>query len=160
MPTKTLEDVVAILRLIDGFADHKYCDLKDAIWWRCTKDEYAPITFFINCNDLFYWACSDSEELTADKIPSFDKCFEDVRIAAGVNDPKKLEFPRGGTKEEQAAYVDYHEKWWSISGWAPTLWCCRQRGMRPQNPFYESIPTELHDLFNACGPERTAAECG
>lgn len=153
MPTKTLEDAVKILKLIDGFADYKYADIRESIWWRCTDDEYAPITFFVNCNDLFFWGCADSEEITADKIPDFDKCFEDVRAAAGV--PNDVKYPHDGTQEEKNGWSDIHNKWWTISSWAPLLWCCRQRNMRPQTPFYDAIPQELHALFNACGPERT-----
>ena len=153
MPTKTLEDVVKLLKLVDSFSDYKYADLKESISWRCTDDGYAPITFFVNCNDLFYWGCSDSEEITADKIPDFDKCFEDVRSAVGVpNNPVK--YPHNGTKEEKEACCATNNKWWEVSAWAPLLWCCRQRNMRPQTPCYEAIPKELHALFNACGPER------
>lgn len=163
MPTNKLEDVVALLGLVDMCADRKYGDLKDSLQWRSGTsfgESYDPITFFINCNDLFYWGCADSEEIEAEDIPDFDKCFEDVRVAAGINDPEKLKFPHGGTKEDVVAWNKYHDEWYGISAWAPTLWCCRKRKMRPQIPYYRIIPTELHELFNACGPVRTAEECG
>lgn len=34
------------------------------------------------------------------------------------------------------------------------LWCCRKRGMRPQNPYYKYFNQEEAKLFDACGPER------
>ena len=38
--------------------------------------------------------------------------------------------------------------------WGQLLWCARKRKMRPQGPYYSSIPKELWGLFNACGDER------
>ena len=37
------------------------------VHWSC-DGEYAPITLFINCNDLFYWGTADAEEITAENI--------------------------------------------------------------------------------------------
>lgn len=159
MPISKIEDITKLLSLVDMCADSKYGDLQNTLMWR-TDGEYAPVTFFINCNDLFYWGCSDCEEITAQDMPNLDKCFEDIRTTTNVNDPKKLKFPHGDTKENIEAWCKYHDRWWNMSSLAPTLWCCRQRKMRPQIPYYELIPKELHDLFNACGPERTAEECG
>lgn len=34
------------------------------------------------------------------------------------------------------------------------LFVCRKRKMRPQKPYYKSIPMDEHHLFNECGPER------
>lgn len=34
------------------------------------------------------------------------------------------------------------------------LWCCRKRGMRPQNPYYKYFSDEEKALFDATGPER------
>ncbi len=37
------------------------------LFWR-SDHEYAPITMFVNCNDLFYWGCADAEEITEENI--------------------------------------------------------------------------------------------
>ncbi len=34
------------------------------------------VTTFVNCNDLFYWACSDCEEITLDELPRLKECLE------------------------------------------------------------------------------------
>ena len=39
--------------------------LKDARW---TKEESRYIAIFVNCNDIFYWACSDAELLPHHQI--------------------------------------------------------------------------------------------
>lgn len=93
------------------------------IWWR-TDGEYAPVSIFVNCSDLFWWGCADCEELTPDNIDVFEQAFVDVR-AAGDRD--------------------------GIYG--SNLFCCRVRGMRPQGCCYPD-ERGLWPLFNACGPER------
>ncbi len=94
--------------------------------------DYSPITFFINCNDLFFWACSDCEEIESDAEVA------DIRLA--YDDCSKL-----------------HE-YGNI--YAPLLWVARKRKMRPQDPYYTEFPKELHGLFNDCGPERSKESQG
>lgn len=57
MKTVTLD---FLLRVMDVLAK---IDSTDAIWWR-TDGEYAPVTIFVNCSDLFWWAHADVEEVT------------------------------------------------------------------------------------------------
>ena len=64
------EFLLRVFRAIDF--DH--CD---AIWWR-TDGEYAPVTIFVNCNDLFYWATADAERLTPENIAEFEKALADM----------------------------------------------------------------------------------
>ena len=44
------------MRILSCMSKYDSCD---DIWWR-TDGEYWPITFFVGCNDLFYWACADA----------------------------------------------------------------------------------------------------
>lgn len=97
----------------------------EELWWR-TDGEYAPVTLMINFNDLFLWGCSDVEELTEDNIDFLEDTVEEV---------SSLD-PRGD-------YV-----------YAPILWVCRIRGMRPQGACYRFMPEYLWPLLDACGPER------
>lgn len=46
------------------------------IWWRA-DGEYAPLTIFASCNDLFYWACSDHEKVTQENIHVFEQAYKD-----------------------------------------------------------------------------------
>lgn len=89
-----------------------------------------------NCNDFFYWACADGEELTDADVPAALKAIADCETAlAGT-----------GTL------------------WGVSLWVCRKRGSRPQGGWYATsgywkdreggIPKALYSLFNACGPHR------
>ena len=101
-------------------------DIHDCLWWRC-DGKYAPVTFFINCNDLFYWGTSDCEPFRIDDIPAMQQAIEDCGGYLGVE-----------------------------------LWCCRKRGMRPQQPAYPRFDDEKHlwPLFDACGPVRKPEEEG
>lgn len=102
----------------------KYDDYDD-LWWR-TDGEYAPVTFIVNCNDLFYWACADAEAITEANIGQLEKAYEDATTTYSFG-------------------ADY----------AQLLFCCRVRGMRPQKAYYKYIAQPLWPLFDACGPERT-----
>lgn len=93
--------------------------------------------FYVHCSDIFWWATADAEDLT-------DETLEEYKQA--VLDAKKASPDFGHI------YGGY-------------LYCSRQRKMRPQNPAYRpqyflGQHPELVPLFNACGPERTDAECG
>lgn len=66
----TVADAMTILAAVAAMDEH------DVIWWRC-DGEYAPITFFVRANDLFYWACSDGEELTIENLAVFQQAFRD-----------------------------------------------------------------------------------
>lgn len=121
----------------------------EAIWWR-TDNEYAPVTFFVNCNDLFYWACADCEQLTPENLPKLLDACVDCRKAMGC--------------ESYGSGIDINwtkfERFYDAASWAPLLLVARVRGMRPQRPYYKSIPEDLHALFDACGPERDRKDEG
>lgn len=89
---------------------------------------------FINCNDLFWWGCADGEDITEENFHLIRKTSEDI---------EKLD-----------------NKTFKLLRWIDELFCCRSRGMRPQIPYYKDMPDILKPLFDACGPERTAKECG
>lgn len=37
-------------------------DIRDGLHWNC--DGSKPVTFYMNCSDQFWWACSDAERIT------------------------------------------------------------------------------------------------
>lgn len=112
------DDIMPILSL---FAEHDLCDMLN---WRC-DGEYAPITFWINCNDLFAWATADGEDITIERLPVLKTAIEDcIKINSVLG---------------------------AIYGC--NLYACRVRGMRPQGCCYPQDP-ELWPLFDASGPER------
>jgi len=93
----------------------------------------------VNCNDLFYWACADMEEITPERLPLLEQCIADC----------------------DKAYVDHNGEHREGYGhiFADLLYACRVREMRPQTPYYELIAPWLRPLIDACGPPRdTEAE--
>lgn len=90
-----------------------------SIWWRC-DGKFAPVTFFVNANDLFEWACADCERLTPEDLPALRQAIADV---SAINE----------TEKEQG----FH------------LWVARKRGARPQLPAYPK-DERLRALFDAC----------
>lgn len=119
--TSDFDTVLRAMRIFNGFNGPS----SDELWWR-TDDQYAPVTLLINCNDLFFWGCSDCETLTPANIGELEKAAEDMKAL----------HPKG----------DYDE--------AGLLFCCRQRQMRPQGAYYAHIEKCWWPLFNLCGPER------
>lgn len=68
--------------MIDGFelellqTIFKY-DTHDDLFWNCSG-KYAPITFFINCSDVFWWATADLVEVDAARLPVLKQSYEDA----------------------------------------------------------------------------------
>lgn len=71
MPTQH-DEILTTLQAVAASQCH------DQVWWR-TDGEYAPVTFLVNCNDVFYWGCSDCEELTPENRDIFVKACEEAR---------------------------------------------------------------------------------
>jgi len=110
-----------ILDLLGFIADKDLCGI---LYWR-THGKYTPITFWINTNDLFAWACADGEEVNESNLPLFKQSVEDcIKID-----------PVLGTLE------------------GCSLFAARMNKMRPQGAAYPEC-RELWPLFDACGPER------
>jgi hypothetical protein len=83
-------------------------------------------TFCINCSDIFFWGCSDEEEITEDSFHILEQTITEAK-----------DFRRNG----------YHSL-------IAELFCARVRGERPQGAAYSYYPRETWPLFDACGPER------
>jgi hypothetical protein len=119
-----LDRALAVLRYVGFYG------LGERVWWR-TDPKYAPVTFFVNCNDVFCWGTSDCEDLTPERLPLLGKALDDCAAALGGD-------------------ADAEKKGWP---WGIDLFVARLRGERPQGAAY---PTDqrLWPLFDACGPER------
>jgi len=98
-------------------------DICGSLWWRI-DGEYAPITFFVNCNDVFYWGCADAETITPENVDLLEQSMKDAE----------------GTHQYGELY-------------GTMLWCARVRKQRPQGAAYPD-ERELWPLFDECGPER------
>lgn len=114
------ETILRVFRVFNGFRGPSH----DGLWWR-TDGEYAPVTLFVNCSDLFVWGCSDSEEVDSSNVHVLEQALADTLAIS----------------EKVAMFADI-------------LFCCRMRGARPQGAYYKHLPKELWPLLDACGPER------
>lgn len=119
MPLNTLDEVVSVL---DWFGSK---ELTESLLWRC-DGQYAPITVMVICNDLFYWATAEAEDVTAEDVPLLEQAWQDCHAACSECD---------------------------VEVWVCSLFAARKRGMRPQGAAYPRC-TRLHPLFSAAGPER------
>jgi hypothetical protein len=101
---------------------YKYDDC-DILKWSVENNK---VYFYVNCNDLFWWATADGESVTEENVDEFERAYIDTNA---IN-------PDRG------------------SIYASALFCCRVRKMRPQGVAYPKEAKELWPLFDACGPER------
>lgn len=118
-----LDSILDVLRLQDDYDCYG-----EPIYW-ATHGKYAPVTFFVMCNDLFWWATADAERLASEDMPDLRRAIHDVR--------------------ETGAYTLTLD----IYNTGCMLWCARKRRMRPQRPAYPRHEI-VRALFDACGPER------
>lgn len=142
----TIEALARFFRVLDDADQH------DGFWWRANEPQYEPFKILINCNDLFYWACADAEEVTPDTLDVFERSIRDVGalherwgkwLTTNVRDgAKKMSDP------DAPPYV--------ATSLGLLLYCARVRKMRPQGAFYDAFPPEVADMFDAAGPEREA----
>lgn len=108
-----------MLRVLAVFAP----DNGPAICWRL-DGKYAPITFFADVSDVFWWGAPDTETIRMIDVPLLELAAADLRRRAGD------------------------------AMWAAELYVARKRCMRPQGALYPKIPDVVRPLFDAVGPLR------
>jgi len=118
MKDVTLDFVLDVLKTTGDY------DIGGMIFWR-TDEDYAPLTFFAICNDVFAWACADAEEITPQNLPDLKKALKDVEIS-----------------NHCCNYIE-----------GVALFVSRIRKERPQGACYPEDKT-LWKLFDETGPER------
>ena len=143
MKNVSLEFLLDFFRLTDAWEIDR-----ELFWWR-TDGEYAPVTIFANCNDLFWWACADAEEVTPENIGALRKALEDIAPLVKAGDDAIEEKKARGEKQIFSSDPPMISK-----SMAVLLFCARARGMRPQGAYYDAFPPPLAALFDAAGPPR------
>ena len=113
-----MNDPDFILRVLKAY-DPFDCD--DLLW----KFDDGAIRFFAACNDTFWWATADCEEITPENIGLLEQA-----------------------KTDSAACGPHGRLYGDI------LFASRVRKMRPMKAAYPKQCRELWPLFDACGPER------
>jgi hypothetical protein len=127
---KDMEFVRRVLAIFNGFHGQDGENLHFRV-----DGKYAPVSFFVNCNDAFWWGCADGEEITPENVGEMERALADCLAL-----DKELDRPPG-----RGVYAGIY---------ADVLFCCRVRKMRPQGATYDHLPKELWPLLDACGPPR------
>lgn len=121
-------DLAFILKTLKYFDGWNPGRSNDSLYWYFAED--GQLNFCLNCNDLFWWATADSEDITPDNFHLLDEAW------------KKLQSD--------------HDKIYYFTN----LFASMSRKMRPQRPAMKNMPDYIRELFLACGPERDQKEEG
>lgn len=116
-----MNDLNFIVNVLNIFS--KY-DTSEDLFYRVDN---GIVRFFGMCNDTFWWATADCEQITPENFEILETAFADLDKIGGL----------------------------VAAGQATRLFAARIRKMRPQGAVYKYLDKELWPLFNACGPERT-----
>lgn len=120
----------------------------EQICWR-VDGEFAPATFFVNCND-FFGPGSDGEEITPENVGMLREAIGDIREVQG--------FPRGELPRD--VVMDFYkefDKWYEAGRLGALLFCARVRGRRPWERKIERLSAPVKALFDACEPAKAEA---
>lgn len=90
------------------------------------EDDEHIYEILLNCNDFFFWACTDAEPFCRGDLESLKETYKEC---------KKLL-----TKDNLYQFL--------------YVWVCRKVGMRPQGAYYKYLDKNIHDLINQAGEER------
>lgn len=110
------------LLVLKFFDEHQ---MQEELSWTCEGDK---ITWYVRCSDIFFWGCSDAEDILPANFSELEKAFKDC---------KKV------LSEDEFLYTGH----WLL------LWVARCRQMRPQGAAYPDNE-KLWPLFDAAGPFR------
>lgn len=97
------KDLNFILDFLGVIAEIDACG---EIWWR-TDGKFAPVTFLINCNDLFYWASADCEEVNPENIHILKQAIEDSKELTDSHHALLLFCARVRNMRPQRPYYKY-----------------------------------------------------
>ena len=90
------------------------------------------IHLFFRCNDFFMWGCADLEEITEENMYMIKLIHQELDDL------------------DRQMHGDDKTKWEFFHCSMPLLFCARNRGSKPQIPYYKELPKALHHLFDAC----------
>lgn len=116
-------EAVAVLDVFER-ADN----MTEALIWRIDMAAGPDVRLHAMCNDFFFWATADAEEITAADLPLLKSCLADLKQA------------------DDATY------------YLGELFAARKRHLRPQKPCYKDMHPSVAALFDACQTEAERAE--
>ena len=113
-------------------------DLFDQVFWD------KEFTFYIICNDIFYWGTADAEDITRSDVKALEQAMIDVEA---VGDDVKNKAKEDGQRISAVEGTD-------ICGglYGHLLFVARKRNERPQGAVYvKFLPKPLWPLFDEAG---------
>jgi hypothetical protein len=97
------------LKVLKHYSPTENDGFNNDLWWR-TDGEFAPVTFFVNCNDVFAWGFSDCETITEENFPVLQQAYKDSE-----NNGAELFCARVRKMRPQGAWYSYcPEKEWPL----------------------------------------------
>lgn len=80
-------------------------DSTDSLFWRVDAD-YAPLTFFVRCDDLFHWGTADLERVDRTDVSLLEQCADDVTQHGHPSWAGELFAARRRAMRPQGAFYD------------------------------------------------------
>jgi hypothetical protein len=96
------ETIRRAFAVFDGFEGPP----NDDLWWR-TDGDYAPVTLFVNCNDVFLWGCSDCEVVGPGSIGILEQAYADAKAIGQARFTDALYCARRRELRPQGAFYAY-----------------------------------------------------
>ncbi len=125
--TEAVEGYTFLCRVL---AVYDKADIQGSLFWRVYDGKPKLLA---TCNDTFWWATADCEEITPENVDVLEQALRDIE-----------------SLDERSGAVIYMDE----------LFVARVRKMRPQRPWYMGKSPAVAALFDACGPERDRADEG
>lgn len=91
-------------------------------------DKNGLIQPYVMCNDLFYWAHADAEDISEENFHLLQEAYDELAPLYDIPG--------------------------CVDDCLQELFCCKSRKMRPQTPYYYFIGEKYWPLFDACGELR------
>lgn len=134
------EELAFIRRVLRVF---EQADAQSELYWRFDIDYPGQLSLLAMCNDLFWWATADCEEITPENIEILEQTFLDLKEIES-KPTYKLPDESRPSKFRPIYPMSYISE----------LFSARSRKMRPQQPCYKTMSPDIAVLFDACGPVR------
>lgn len=128
-----------IKRVLEIYSEE--ADLHSELFWRVDHPD-PGLHLYAMCNDTFYWASADAEEITPVNLSVLEQTSVDLQA---------LEAARTGPVTAQTVLPMCY---------LGELFAARVRHMRPQRPKYRDMSPGIAALFDSCGPERDRKDEG
>jgi hypothetical protein len=127
-------DIGYVHRVLAAFA----FDNTESLWWR-VDGEYAPVTFFAQVSDVFWWGTADVEPIAPVDVPLLEQTAADTRRAgAEVWIAELYAARKRGSRPQGAFYEHIPAGLWALFDACGPLRSVEVGNPRPQPPIEEA----------------------